>query len=49
VLSGPTERYVHGVLSDRLEAESISVLEPGGISVEGLRAESDGVFEAVAP
>jgi hypothetical protein len=49
VLSGPTKRYVHGVLSDHLEAESISVLEPGGISVESLRAEYEGVFEAVAP
>ncbi|MDQ4083449.1 MAG: hypothetical protein M3117_03490, partial [Actinomycetota bacterium] len=45
----PTERYVRGVLGDGLEAESVSVLNPGEDTVESFRAESSGVFEALAP
>ena len=39
VLSGPTERYVRGVLGDGLEAESVSVLNPGEDTVESFRAQ----------
>ncbi|MDP9478857.1 MAG: hypothetical protein M3R38_24785 [Actinomycetota bacterium] len=52
VLTEPTGRYVHGVIGDDLEAESITVLEPtdAGLEVAGrLFAESGGVFELVSP
>ena len=49
VLSGPTERYVRGVLGDGLEAESVSALNPGKDTVESFRAKSSGVFEALVP
>lgn len=52
VLSSPTDRYVHGVLGDGLEAGGIGVLGPGGggyeLDVE-IQPESGGVFEALAP
>jgi len=52
VLSTPTERYVHGVIGDGLEAASIGVLRPegGGYEQSGeMLSESGGVFEALAP
>jgi hypothetical protein len=52
VLSEPTTRYVHGVIGDAVEAESISVLRPGGGGYElgaRIRPESGGVFEALSP
>lgn len=52
VLSGPTRRYVHGVVGDDLEAGSITVLESSktGVSVAGrIAPESGGVFELVSP
>lgn len=52
VLSSPTDRYVHGVLEDDLEAGAIDVLRPGGggyeLAVE-IQPESGGVFETLAP
>lgn len=52
VLSSPTDRYVHGVLGDGLEAGEISVLGPGGGGYEldaKIQPESGGVFETLAP
>lgn len=52
VLSTPTERYVHGVIGDGLEAANIGVLRPegGGYEQSGeVLPESGGVFEALAP
>ena len=52
VLSDPTRRYVHGVVGDDLEADAITVLEPGDddLRVAGrVFAESGGVFELVSP
>ena len=52
VLTDPTRRYVHGVVGDDREADSMTVLEPkdGGLEVAGrVFAESGGVFELVSP
>ena len=52
VLSSPSRRYDHGVIGDGLEAERISVLEPGGGGYElgaEIRPESGGVFEGLSP
>jgi hypothetical protein len=52
VLSDPTQRYVHGVIGDDLEAEGITVLKPSkdGVGVASrVSPESGGVFELVSP
>lgn len=51
-LTGPTDRYEHGVLGDGLEAETITVLRPtpdGAEVRESFEAASGGVFEGLAP
>ena len=47
-LTDPTRRYRHGVLGDRLEAASLTVLMEGG-DVVVLEAGEDGVFEDLVP
>ncbi|MDP8939449.1 MAG: hypothetical protein M3N10_04000 [Actinomycetota bacterium] len=50
-LSDPTERYAHGVLGDAVEADSITLLRPGGEALEAgvLPPVSGGVFEQISP
>jgi hypothetical protein len=51
VLSDPTERYGHGILGDRLEAASVSVIgiTPFGLSLRARHPLSTAVFEDLVP
>jgi hypothetical protein len=43
-LTGPTDRYTHGILGDRIEAASVTVLDENG-RISRIVLESDAVFE----
>lgn len=51
-LSTPTESYVHGVLGDEIEAESMTLLRPGeeqNLESGTIFPASGGVFEQISP
>jgi hypothetical protein len=51
VLSDPTERFGHGLLGDRLEAASVTVIgiTPFGLSLRGRHLLATAVFEDLVP
>lgn len=52
LLTSPTERYDHGVLGDSIEADRVSVVDPGGGSIEVVshaNVSDDAVIEGIAP
>jgi FG-GAP-like repeat len=51
VLTDPTERYGHGILGDRLEAASVSVIgiTPFGLSLRARHPLATAVFEDLVP
>ena len=51
VLSGATDRYGHGVLGDRLEASSVSIIEVGGTPkvIRTIETTGEDVIESIAP
>lgn len=49
VLTGPTDRYAHGVLGDAIEASSLTVLDPERQTVEQVVEFEGSVVEGISP
>ncbi len=50
LMSDPTERLTHAVIGDRVEAETVTVIDPGTATVSAVLDAPDGtVFEAISP
>lgn len=52
ILTGPTDRYAHGVLGDKLEAASITIVDTGPRgrwATRSIRLPKEGVVEGIAP